>query len=427
MAAMDARPYPPTPPVRRRTPALFWLTYLAFLALLFEGAARVWSAAAPGVARWRASHAGRPAPASAEELEATGRRLGLDPYEMADPDRPGRWRLRPRYRATVSQLLEAKRRDGKVLTARRIEEEAPRLGLRPDDVAVEVNSAGYRGPVLAPDGSRARILTLGDSCTFGSPFAQEFVYARALERELQARGFDAEVVNGGVEGYAPDDVLARIDEFRALRPALTTIYIGWNALYTERWLQEHVGLRRHSAAVRLVGRAVDMARARWGGRQAAIAAYERPKRPDRETAILRLAGEYAPSFLPDVVRIADEMRASGSQVVLITLPGLYSSDRSPSPRALEIGHLPIFTDNPFVLARMAERYNDELRSLAHERSLALVDLDAWCRRELRPTEDHFVDAVHLDERSQSRVGVYLAKALAPLLSHGAVGSSGVTD
>lgn len=425
---MTARPAAP-PPARPRVlaRAAFWLAYAAFLALLFEGAARLWSAAAPGVARWRSAHATRPSRPSPVELEAIGRQLGLDPYEMADPERPGRWRLRPGYRATVAQLLEAKRRDGKLLTVRRVEEEAPRLGLRPDDVAVAVNSAGYRGPELDAAHSRLRLLTLGDSCTFGSPFAQEFVYARALERALRPLGIDAEVVNGGVEGYAPADVLARIDEFRALRPQLTTLYIGWNALYTERWLDEHAGLRRYSAGARLVGRALGLARARFGGRQAAIEAYEHPKRPDRGAQAVQLASGYTPSFLPDVVRIVDEMRAAGSQVVLVTLPGLYASDRHPSPRALEIGHLPTFTDNPFVLARMAERYNDQLRELARERGLLLVDLDAWCRRELQPTEAHFVDSVHLDERSQERAGIFLAQALAPELVRHVPGASARKD
>jgi hypothetical protein len=112
----------------------------------------------------------------------------------------------------------------------------------------------------------------------------------------------------------------------------------------------------------------------------------------------------------------DEMQAAGSRVVLVTLPGLYASDRDPSPRALEIGHLPAFTDNPFVLARMAERYNDQLRRLASERGLGLVDLDSWCRQELRPADEHFVDSVHLDERSQERAGTFLAQALAPLIN-----------
>jgi hypothetical protein len=417
---VSARSGVPPRPRRAAARVAFGIVYVVFLAALFEGSARLWSAAAPAVARWRA-HAAQAARLSPAQLEAVGRSLGLDPYEMADPDRPGRWRLRPGYRATIAQLLDAKRRDGKVLTVRRIEEEAPRLGLRPDDVAVAVNSAGYRGPEL--DTSRPlRLLTLGDSCTFGSPFAEQYVYARAMERQLRALGFDAEVVNGGVEGYTPADVLARIDEFRALRPALTTVYIGWNALYTERWLQDHEGIRRYSAGARLIGHALALARARFGGHQAAIEAYERAKRPARGSAEVALAGEYTPSFLPDVVRIVDEMQAAGSRVVLVTLPGLFASDHDPSPRALEIGHLPTFTNNPFVLARMAERYNDQLRGLARQRGLALADLDAWCRRELQPTDAHFVDSVHLDERSQERAGIFLADALAPLLARSRPGT-----
>jgi lysophospholipase L1-like esterase len=82
---------------------------------------------------------------------------------------------------------------------------------------------------------------------------------------------------------------------------------------------------------------------------------------------------------------------------------------------LEVGHLPTFTDNPFVLARMVERYNAALRELAARRGLTLVDLDQWSRRELVPPEDYFVDSVHLDERSQERAGVVLADGLEPLL------------
>ena len=67
---------------------------------------------------------------------------------------------------------------------------------------------------------------------------------------------------------------------------------------------------------------------------------------------------------------------------------------------------------------MAERYNGQLRDLARSRSLVLVDLDAWSRRELQPTEAHFVDSVHLDERSQERAGTFLAEELAPLLAAG---------
>jgi len=64
---------------------------------------------------------------------------------------------------------------------------------------------------------------------------------------------------------------------------------------------------------------------------------------------------------------------------------------------------------------MAGRYNETLRVLAREERLDLVDLEAWARETLQPADEHFIDSVHLDERSQQQAGVYLAGALAPLL------------
>jgi lysophospholipase L1-like esterase len=416
MVAMSRVTTLPAPSRRVRIAAV--VAYLCLLAVLGEGVARLsYAVHARAKTRRPASMANVSAVRlTAAQVEATGRALGLDPYEMADAARPGRWKLRPGYRATVRQILDAKRRAGRLLAVRYIEDEAPRIGMGLDDISVQIDADGFRGPALDTAHRAYRILTLGDSCTFGSPLSQQHGYPRSLERELRRRGFGVEVVNGGVEGYAPDDVLARIDEFRTLRPEMTTLYIGWNALFTEHYLQDRAGIKRYSYGARLVGRAYEILRARLSNTHAAaVEAYERPKRPERETREVRLAEDYLPSFFPDVVRIVDEMQGAGSRVVLITLPGLYSTDREPSPRALEIGHLPEFTDNPYVLARMAERYNEALGTLARDRGLALVDLGRWARQALQPPEDHFIDSVHLDEPSQERFGKELAIAIAPLL------------
>jgi hypothetical protein len=197
---------------------------------------------------------------------------------------------------------------------------------------------------------------------------------------------------------------------------LTTLYIGWNALFTERYLRDVSGLNRYLASARLASQAWELLQAKFvDRRRAAIEAYERPKRPDRTAREIQLLDDYAPSFLPDVTRIVEEMQSGGSKVVVLTLPGLYSMGREPSSRALEIGHLPPFTDNPFVLARMAERYNNALRLLARDRSLPLVDLDRWTSETLTPADAHFIDSVHLDDQSQARLGKYLAQQIAPLL------------
>jgi lysophospholipase L1-like esterase len=401
---------------RRRVVLAFLLTVAGILAVLLEGSARLWSFLRGSRYRDGVTAATTGAPLTPAQVEAAGRALGLDVYEMADPVRPGRWRLRPGYRGTLHDVLEAKRAAGRVLAVRHMEEAATTLGIGPDEVAIEVNAEGFRGPALRPDHTDVRILALGDSCTFGTPVAESYTYARAMERGLRAGGHRVEVVNGGVEGYDPSDVLARLDEFRALRPAITTLYIGWNALYRERYLDDARGLARHLYSVRLFRHVRALVENRLADpRQAALAAYERPKRPDRTAPEIALLDDYQPSFVPQLVRIVEAMKAAGGRVVILTLPGLYAMDRDPSPRALEIGHLPTSTDNPFVLARMAGRYNETLRAIAKDRGLDLVDLEAWARESLQPAEEHFIDSVHLDERSQEQAGLYLAGALAPLL------------
>jgi hypothetical protein len=295
-----------------------------------------------------------------------------------------------------------------------------RLGLSGETVALRINRHGFRGPELREGEERtARWLALGDSCTFGT--IEDFAYPRVLERALR-RAAPVEVVNGAVEGYSPRHVLARIGEYKRLRPDVTILYIGWNALFAERVsFEERTPGRPADPAVRLESvrlarrAAASLVRGRHDAREEALAAYSRRKRPDRRDPALDLLRDWQPSFLENVERIVVEMRESGSTVVLVTLPGLYRTGDTPSPRALEIGHLPRFTDNPFVLATMAERYNEALRRLAGEHDLELVDLELWARRELVPPERYFFDSVHLWEEGQVRIGERLAEQLVHLL------------
>src|SRR5262249_41474378 len=100
---------------------------------------------------------------------------------------------------------------------------------------------------------------------------------------------------------------------------------------------------------------------------------------------------------------------------LLTLPGLFVMDEEPSPQALKVGHLPVFTDNPYVLAKMSQEYNRRLRHLATSQDLLLADLEEWSRESLTPRDRFFFDSVHLYEDGQSRIGKYLAKQLLPLI------------
>ena len=213
---------------------------------------------------------------------------------------------------------------------------------------------GFKGPDIDKTHSRVRILTIGDSCTFGTMF-DDYSYPRALERELGRLGKSVEVVNAGVEGYGPANVLGRIEEFKALRPEITTIYIGWNALYAE---PESYGAEYYLKSVRLFRKAYGKVREKIFGRtEMALEAYSKPKHIQRDAPEVSALDGFTPPFMTDLETIVKEMRVAGSEVVLLTLPGLFVMDEEPSPQALKVGHLPTFTDNPYVLAKISEEYN----------------------------------------------------------------------
>jgi lysophospholipase L1-like esterase len=393
----------PPPRASRTRRILLILLYGAGLALFTELAARAMVRLQPHLPA---------APGASVDLEAAGRALGLDPYEMVDPMNRSNWRLRAGLRMSFGQVLEKKRSEGHLLAVQYLEKRAAELHVAPDTLAIAIDAAGFRGPEVDPSHARPRVLAIGDSCTFGTALGEQYPYPRVVERALGAAGRPVEVINAGVEGYGPKNVLLRIEEFERLEPEVTTIYLGWNALFAETFFETAYGPGRYSTSLRLLHDA--WARATAGGgdaRRQALAAYERPKHPDRSAPEVKALEHYVPFFMPDLVRIVDAMQTAGSRVVLVTLPGLYTMDETPDAATLAKGHLPQFTDNPFVLARMAERYNECLRELARARHLEVIDLEAWSRTTLTPRSQHFFDSVHLDEPSQGLIGEKIAAAL----------------
>lgn len=321
----------------------------------------------------------------------------LNDYQIPDPRHPGTWLLRPGVRQTLAEAIAAKERTGRTVAAAYFRSRAALLGLGPDDPVLAVNADGFRGGEIDRSHARPRIVAIGDSCTFGT-FPESDTWPRALESELARRGVEVEVVNGGIEGYSPRQVLARIDDYRRLEPEITAIYLGWNALFAERpgGLATTAVIRRAGAAL-LPG----------DPRRRAAAALARPKRPDPDDPWLARLDDHVPAFIPELERIGEAMERSGSRVVILTLPGLFDGS-NPTPEALAIGHLPEFTDNPHLLARLTERANEALRATARRRGWLLVDVARWSESAMIPRHEWFFDSVHLHERGQAAIGRFVA-------------------
>jgi len=99
----------------------------------------------------------------------------------------------------------------------------------PPDSDEVVNAAGYRGPLRPkekPPGV-VRILTFGDSSSFGHSVRYEDTYSAQLEELLRQRGIQAEVLAMGVVGSTILQGLERYERFaREWQPDFVTIAYG---------------------------------------------------------------------------------------------------------------------------------------------------------------------------------------------------------
>ncbi len=340
------------------------------------------------------------------------RDLDLDAYEMPSPDGGYHWVLRPGYAAAAARVIEEKTKAGRVVGRRALEGAGMAAGMPP----LRVNADGFKGPEIDGSHSRVRILALGDSTTFG---LGGFDYPRVMEAALDRKSVAAEVVNGGVEGYAPRNLLREMGRYGKLKPEIATLYIGWNALYSRDpdayRLEERFRLAWAGREIGRLVRAVVR-----GARIDALSLYNRDMRPDRQSPEVADLDSYQPPFLGDVEKVIDGLAAMGARVVLVTLPGLFTMEDRPTAKALKMGHLPEFTDNPYVLAKLTGRYNQALRTLGKSRGLKVIDLEAWSRTALKPRDAYFSDSVHLTRGGLEKIGRFMAEQLAPLLAELAV-------
>ncbi|MFH0798847.1 MAG: SGNH/GDSL hydrolase family protein [Pseudomonadota bacterium] len=336
----------------------------------------------------------------------------LNEYEMPDPKHPSlSWVLRPGISRTLEQTVNAKEYSGRFLAVKHLTDRASQLNFNQDEIIYQINSDGFKGPEIDKTHSQPRILTIGDSCTFRSLF-DKYSYPRALERELRNRGKRIEVVNAGVEGYRPKDVLLNIEKMKELRPEITTIYLGWNSIWEEGpagGIESYLASFRlaRSAFMRLANLVIGMRKIESQGW------LRRAMAPDKNAPQVHSAEGYNPKFLKDIAKIIDEMQSVGSKVVIITIPSLYIMEEEPSERAFKVGFLPPYTNNPYVLAKLIEQYNFDLRRLAKQRGLQVIDLEKWGKKIMRPRDIFFDDTSHPTEETSELIGKHIAEELLP--------------
>lgn len=334
-------------------------------------------------------------------------RLDLNPYEMPSPRGGGHWILRPDFQATVASIAEWKRQ-AKHSLGDQILKKILTGSNQASGGVIRINHDGFKGPEIDQSHARPRILALGDSVTFGLGDSD---YPRVLETILAARGIPVEAINGGVEGYSPINLLFEMDRFKKLKPQIVTLYIGWNALFSRvPWSDAWENRIQFIWLIKAAYRALQFRM--QGAQEYAMGLLRRQPKPERAGEDVKKLDSYVPPFMEKIERIIEEMESVGSEVILVTLPGLFFESDFPSAAALKIGYLPFFTENPFVLAKLSERYNIALRSLAGRHGLNVIDLERWSSGALQPRDAYFMDSVHLTPQGLNKIGAYMADQLA---------------
>ncbi len=89
-----------------------------------------------------------------------------------------------------------------------------------------INSFGLRGKEISKEKNKPRIVTLGNSCTFGWRIDSNLTYTAKLEKLLEHK---YEIINAGIPGYSSYQGKSFFEtELVKLKPDYVLILFGWN-------------------------------------------------------------------------------------------------------------------------------------------------------------------------------------------------------
>jgi lysophospholipase L1-like esterase len=262
---------------------------------------------------------------------------------------------------------------------------------------IKINNSGFVGAELQPDSPDLfRILTLGDSCTFG-PGDGEGAYPELLQSKLQniAKGpLRYEVVNGGVEGHWSEMALRRLrSKAPALSPDIVTIYVGWNDLMKFDPLGQ-ADTTRWAGIVTWLDKL-------WLTKAVRKAAFffVRPALADPAVGPRSRSGHFAnyrPRRYEENLRaLVAGVRAVGAQPVLLSLPTVVRADMTVADLKAAAVMFPYYASAYGVgdLLDLLGAYNRSIREIAMEQQVLLIDLDEVFSK--RPdSRPYFFDTMH---------------------------------
>jgi peptidoglycan/LPS O-acetylase OafA/YrhL/lysophospholipase L1-like esterase len=280
------------------------------------------------------------------------------------------------------------------------------------DTVIRINSAGFRGPEIAPDkADRFRIVALGESQTFGPTLhAGEKPWPELLQDLFADRASCSrpiEVINAGTEAYTLEDNLERMRrDVLPLKPDLVLSTHGMNGLLALGLRQEaepsEPGVRPRASA--LIGRAVltiERAAHDWRTRQVI-----RPPAPTPLSDAALLKSRYAQAYR----KLIALGRDNGVPVALAT--SSLAVDAA-SPREVKDFYGAVFKPIDDIIAANAA-HNRMVRLIGREQNAPVVEAFAGLDGDW--DDGVYLDIVHFADPGNARAAQAMFEALLPLLA-----------
>lgn len=288
---------------------------------------------------------------------------------------------------------------------------------------IEINNLGYRGSDFSRQKADVfRILTLGDSVTFGQTlFANSRTWSAILE-ELIGRNLACakpiHVVNGGVNAFHLRNAVERLRlDYSWLRPDMVLPYFGWNSM-------EDLGVEPTAAPIPLAPAANE----RWNvviwyivsaarslqldvverGRSAAAELFN--PRSDVGFDTTELLGKANRSTLySDYLSLIEHSRTFGYRLALMTFNTAVAPDGPEEAKAF----YQAVTHAVRPLIKKVHIHNTMIENLARSHGVAFVDTgnEIYGRYE----SDLYLDIVHFSPSGDFVMATNVFRGIRPML------------
>jgi lysophospholipase L1-like esterase len=262
---------------------------------------------------------------------------------------------------------------------------------------VKVNSEGFVGAELEEPGpDLRRIVTVGDSCTFGAG-DDEYTYPAMLGKlvdEKERPGLRYDVVNAAISGLNSELALRRLhSKVLPLQPDVVTIYVGWNDL-----MKLDPAGQKSDGSLAGVARLLDQS---WlvKGLRKLLFFHVRPHVSPPRTGLDSSSGEFegfrSPIFEANLKAMIDASAEAGGRVAVMTLPTVVRLDMALEQLRQSNVVFPYFSSAYGVgdLLDLIAAYNGSIRRVASESGVPIVDLERLFA-EIEDPQPLFWDTMH---------------------------------